>query len=245
MIVLDFETNTFTPKDVLEVAALKVSQKNGRFELIDTFHRFYYTKYEINHFAYEIHKLSMDVIRQKRIGVSYPELFEDDLEFINFCKNSKTLVAHNIRFELEILDGMVKFENHICTMNKNRHIVKALDKRNRIKNPKLNEVCRYYKIEFDPEKYHSALYDAEKTLEILNSMQLKRPEDLFEPKVYSSLDINDYVFDQTKLNSISCFLCQSKNIKQNKLKVIENQLYVIFYCESCATIFPIELSRIR
>ncbi len=32
------------------------------------------------------------------------------------------------------------------------------------------ETCRHYRIEFDEDQYHSAIYDVTKTLEILNKM---------------------------------------------------------------------------
>jgi len=57
-------------------------------------------------------------------------------------------------------------------MKENKQIVKALNKNGRIKNPKLDETCVYYGIDFDPEAYHSATYDVSKTFEILRKMNL-------------------------------------------------------------------------
>ena len=56
-------------------------------------------------------------------------------------------------------------------MKENKKIVKALNVRGNLKNPKLIETCLHYKITFDDEQYHSAIYDVTKTLEILNKMQ--------------------------------------------------------------------------
>ena len=55
-------------------------------------------------------------------------------------------------------------------MKENKAIVKAINTRGNIKNPKLIETCKYYNIEFDEEQYHNAIYDVTKTLEILNKM---------------------------------------------------------------------------
>ena len=99
--------------------------------------------------------------------------FEDDRDFIEFCKNAKTLVAHNISFELRHIGDLVLFENHFCTMKENKKIVKATNVRGNLKNPKLIETCVYYNINFDDEQYHSAIYDVTKTLEILNMMDSK------------------------------------------------------------------------
>lgn len=39
------------------------------------------------------------------------------------------------------------------------------------KNPKLNETCKFYQIDFDEDCYHSATYDVSKTYEILKAMK--------------------------------------------------------------------------
>jgi DNA polymerase-3 subunit epsilon len=80
------------------------------------------------------------------------------------------LVAHNISFELRHIGELLSFENHFCTMKENKKIVKAINTKGNIKNPKLIETCKYYHIEFDEEQYHNAIYDVTKTLEILNKM---------------------------------------------------------------------------
>ena len=100
--------------------------------------------------------------------------FQEDEDFVSFCKSSETLVAHNISFELRHIEYLTTFKNHFCTMKENKQIVKALNKNGRIKNPKLDETCMHYSIDFDPEAYHSATYDVSKTYEILKKMNIKR-----------------------------------------------------------------------
>jgi len=54
MIILDFETNSSNEHDVIEVAALKVELKNGKYILKDNFHRYYLSRYLVefkNHFC--------------------------------------------------------------------------------------------------------------------------------------------------------------------------------------------------
>lgn len=202
MIVLDFETNSTNPRDVLEVGAYKIIWDNNTYKILDTFHRYYFSKYEVNYFALDVHNLSPEKIEKLRGGVEYPKYFEDDKDFIDFCKGTKVLVAHNVSFELRYLDNIVNFENIFCTMKENKIIVNAKNKNGNIKNPKLVEACNHYKIEFDYSKYHSALYDAEKALEILNSM--------------NNLD-NDF-------NIISYTLKEQKKvILEEKQKIIEKQ----------------------
>ena len=173
MLILDFETNTQNPYDVIEVGAIKVELKNGKYKVIDTFHRYYYSKYEVNPRALEVHQLTPKKIKTLRANDDYSKYFEDDYEFIEFCDSCNTLVAHNITFELRFLGTLVSFNNHFCTMKENKYIVNALNIRGNIKPPKLIEVCEYYNIDFDTKQYHSAIYDVTKTLDILNSMDNK------------------------------------------------------------------------
>jgi len=173
MIILDFETNSANIHDVIEVAAFCVEQVNNEYKVLDTFHRYYFSQFEVNPHALAVHKLSPHKLERLRKSVTYEEYFEDDKDFVSFCKNSKTLVAHNISFELRHIGELLSFDNHFCTMKENKKIVKAINIRGNIKNPKLIETCKYYNIEFDDEQYHSAIYDVTKTLEILNKMQCK------------------------------------------------------------------------
>ena len=173
MIILDFETNSQNIGDVIEVAAVKIEKVDNKYKVLDTFHRYYLSRYPVNPYSYEVHKLTPELILEHRKDKTYSSYFKEDLEFIEFCNDSETLIAHNISFELRHLDKMVSFDNHFCTMKVNKHIVKALNKNGKIKNPKLDETCIHYGIEFDPKAYHSATYDVSKTFEILKCMEQK------------------------------------------------------------------------
>lgn len=170
MIILDFETNTHNEHDVIEAAAVKLAYKDEKWEVIETFHRYYFSRYPVNPYSYEVHKLSPELIMQIRDGAKYARYYNEDDEFLEFCAGASTLVAHNISFELRHLRNRVSFERHICTMKENKQCVQALNKQGKIKNPTLDEVCYYYGIEFDEDKHHSATYDVTKTFEILKKM---------------------------------------------------------------------------
>lgn len=170
MIILDFETNSANIHDVIEVAAFRVTYVEGVYAVIDTFHRYYFSPYEVNPHALAVHKLSPERIKRLRGDADYEEYFADDTEFIDFCRGTKTLVAHNITFELRHIGGLVRFDRHFCTMKENKPLVGAVNAKGNPKNPKLIETCRFYRISFDEEHYHSAIYDVTKTLEILNKM---------------------------------------------------------------------------
>ncbi len=174
MIILDFETNSSNEHDVIEVAAVKVELINDEYIIKDKFHRYYLSRFPVNPYSYEVHKLTPELILEHRNKqeVKYSSYFKEDLDFIEFCTGSTTLVAHNISFELRHLRGLVEFKKHFCTMKENKQIVKALNKNGNIKNPKLDETCLFYGIDFDSNAYHSATYDVSKTYEILKCMQL-------------------------------------------------------------------------
>ncbi len=171
MIILDFETNSTNIHDVIEAAAFRVKQVGNKYTIVSIFHRYYFSKYNLNTYALAIHKLSPERLEKLRTGVSYSEYFENDLDFVEFCNGAETLVAHNISFELRHIGDLVLFKNHFCTMKENKNIVKATNVAGDLKNPKLIETCAYYNIEFDDEQYHSAIYDVTKTLEVLNKMK--------------------------------------------------------------------------
>lgn len=170
MIILDFETNSANIHDVIEVAAFRVEKENGEYAVKDTFHRYYYSEYEVNPHALAVHKLTPERLVRLRGDADYEEHFEEDADFVDFCEGAKTLVAHNISFELRHLGELVSFDTHICTMKANKQIVKVFNAKGNVKNPKLIETCDFYGIDFDDEQYHSAIYDVTKTLDILNAM---------------------------------------------------------------------------
>ncbi|MDY3200844.1 MAG: 3'-5' exonuclease [Arcobacter sp.] len=169
MIILDFETNSSNIGDVIEIAAVKIDKE---FNILDKFHRYYLSRFPVNFYSYAVHRLTPDLILDYRKDKNYSSYFTEDEDFEEFCFGTQTLIAHNIKFELRHINNRVKFENHICTMNENKKIVNVFGKNGRIKNPKLDETCLYYGIEFDGEKYHSATYDVTKTYEILKRMNL-------------------------------------------------------------------------
>lgn len=169
MIILDFETNTSNIGDVIEIAAVKIDRD---FKILDKFHRYYLSRFPVNFYSYVVHRLTPELILDYRKDKSYSSYFSEDEDFEKFCYKSETLIAHNIKFELRHINNRVKFKNHICTMNENKKIVNVFGKNGRVKNPKLDETCLYYGIEFDGDKYHSATYDVTKTYEILKRMKI-------------------------------------------------------------------------
>lgn len=170
MIIIDFETNSSNIGDVIEVAAVHIDKD---FNILDKFHRYYLSRYPVNYYSYAVHRLTPELILDYRKDKDYCSYFTEDEDFEEFCSKGKTLIAHNINFELRHINRRVEFEKHICTMSGNKSIVNVYGKSGRLKNPKLDETCAYYGIEFDGDKYHSATYDVTKTYEILKRMNIK------------------------------------------------------------------------
>ncbi|WP_294965303.1 exonuclease domain-containing protein [Sulfurimonas sp.] len=112
MIILDFETNSANVHDVIEVAAFRVELSDNEYKIMDTFHRYYLSEYAVNPHALAVHKLSPERLERLRKDVDYEEYFEEDADFKEFCKDTKTLVAHNISFELRHIGNLVSFEKH-------------------------------------------------------------------------------------------------------------------------------------
>ncbi len=180
MVIIDFETNGSTIGDVVEVAVLKVElNAYGKYEVVDTFHRYYHSAYPVNQHTLAVHKLSPRIIEEFRNKSEEctPRHFVDDYEFDTFCMEAQNIVAHNLQFELRHIADRSSFSGHLCTMRDNMNIVRAVsEKTGKIKFPKLNETCAFYNIPFDSNSYHSAIFDVTMTLHILNAM----PQDILD-----------------------------------------------------------------
>ncbi len=269
LIILDFETNSQNAKDAIEVAAYKLVNDENAYKVIDTFHRYYFSKYDVNQMALSVHNLSPKIIAKLRKDEQYARYFEDDKEFVNFCTGSETLIAHNISFELRYIDNLVNFKYHFCTMKENRSIVQAQNIRGNIKNPKLTETLNYYNIQFDEIELHGALYDVSKTLDVLNCMNninnnfnivthtIKNKSKINEEKKRKEVIKKNHQLEKNLikkenggnrdkerekwLSNIECPNCASKNIhKKGKRK---RKLYWVqrYQCMDCRTIFQEEI----
>ena len=98
MIILDFETNTTNQYDVIEAAAVKIEIVNGDYIVKDKFHRYYLSRWDVNPYSFAVHKLTPELIlnHRNKSESKYVAYFQEDEDFVEFCKDSQTLVAHNI-----------------------------------------------------------------------------------------------------------------------------------------------------
>jgi DNA polymerase III epsilon subunit-like protein len=89
------------------------------------------------------------------------------LKLNNDAKQCKSIIGHNIAFDIRKLK--LYFEQYgllfhcpdftFDTMSKSKQFVLLKDKRGRLKNPKLLELCEYFNIKNKSELFHDAEYD--------------------------------------------------------------------------------------
>lgn len=175
VVVFDAETNGLDPErfSVLAIGAIRyqwddyeILKEVGRFE------RFYYPKEEYNKRAIEVNGLTAEVIAQRRGNVTYPEHFDDDKGFKDFCQGVRLFAGHNISFDAGFVPFVKRFRK-FDTMKSNTNIVCISNGNGGWKWPTLQETAQYYGVPFDELSTHGAMYDAEIAEKILVKMLQK------------------------------------------------------------------------
>lgn len=165
VIIFDTETNGLENCSVLSISAIKIDidLKLNSYKEIGRFNRFYFRNKneEINEDAIAINGLSDEEILKRRTNsnAKYSKYFIKDKDFVNFCKDTKHFVAHNISFDRKFIPFDLK--NQFCTKESNIDILKIPGKFGKYKWPRLNEAAKFYGIELDEEKWHGSEYDTE------------------------------------------------------------------------------------
>ena len=180
VIIFDTETNGLNDCSVLSISAIKidVDLKINSYKEVERFDRFYFRNEgeEINADAITINGLSDEEILKRRTdsNAKYSKYFEKDKEFLDFCKDTKHFVAHNIDFDSKFLSFELK--NKFCTQKSNINIVKKESgTEGKYKYPSLMETAEFYNIELDRSQWHGSEYDTYICKEIFMAM-LKNKE---------------------------------------------------------------------
>ena len=179
VIIFDTETNGLENCSVLSISAIKIDidLKSNSYKEIEKFNRFYFRNEgeEINTEAVAVNGLTDKEILRRRVesGIKYSEYFEKDKDFIDFCKDTRHFVAHNISFDRKFIP--FELEQQFCTKESNVEILKISGKNGKYKWPRLNEVAKYYGIELDENRWHGSAYDTEICKDIFVAM-LKNKE---------------------------------------------------------------------
>ena len=180
IIIFDTETNGLENCSVLSISAIKIDidLKLKFYKEIGKFNRFYFRNEgeEINADAIAINGLSDEEILKRRTDsdAKYSKYFEKDKDFMEFCKDTRHFVAHNIDFDSKFLP--FKLEHKFCTQKSNIDIVKKESgTKGKYKYPSLMETAEFYNIELDRSQWHGSEYDTYICKEIFMAM-LKNKE---------------------------------------------------------------------
>lgn len=169
-VVFDTETtglNTFHD-DIVEVAG-KIWKKDGSTksfnELIAV------NSHKLAGKAQEIHGIKAADIKKAR---QPNEVLKD---FVDFCAG-RALVAHNIKFDFDILNSNL-VRNSLTPYPNDDVACTLIYAREQMLPNKLDDLARHYKVETQSDKRHRALYDVEILIDLLNKiMKEHEPEDL-------------------------------------------------------------------
>lgn len=169
--VIDFETNGFFGSSVLSIS---IRKDNG-----ESINRYYYPLEDYNERAISVNGLTKEKITELRAGATYPKNFVQDTEIVEFFKDVKTLVAHNIEFDYSFLPEAVKeMDLEIyCTMKSQTHRFE--------KNMSLADTAADYGINFDESLAHGSDYDTLICERIYNSIENKIFTRDYLTKVYA------------------------------------------------------------
>lgn len=179
IIIFDFETNgVYTSNSVLSVSATLYNldcDKKMIFPL-ESYNRYYYCKEQESPQAILVNNLTRDNITKLREKTfhkcgTYPEYFDEDEGFKNFCKGITSYIGHNLKFDLGFVTW-IENPNVFDTMFSNTNIVKSSWNayRKEWKWPKLSETASFYGIRLLDESLHDSNYDIELTASIFEKM---------------------------------------------------------------------------
>lgn len=161
-IVFDTETNGMSNCSLLSISALKLVYdfEEKTLTKLEEFDRYYFKEEgePLNYYALRVHGLDDYTIRKKRSNCDYPPYFSLDVNsFINFSKDIKHFVAHNISFDEKFIPFTLPIK--YCTMIETVNLVKIKGKGSNYKWPKLSELANFYNVPFEEDKLHGSLYD--------------------------------------------------------------------------------------
>jgi len=159
--VLDIETTGFSPKRGDKIVEIAIVTTDLQGNIIDKYETLVNPNRDVS--ATHIHKITADMVKKA-------PYIEDVMEDIIYHLNNKTIVGHNIEFDLRFINHeLSKYLKKdiairgLCTLQLSRNIVPDLPAR------RLESICEYFDIK-EPAS-HSAIGDCESTLELFNILK--------------------------------------------------------------------------
>ena len=145
LIFFDTETTDLRPG---EIAQLSYIVTNEALEPVKA-RNFYFTVDKMAEGAQRVNGLSAELLLELSSGKKFVDYHQE----IHQDFSQRLLVAHNLRFDVTFLQSEflrcgINFSNSecLCTMNYFKGICRIPDSKGKVKNPKLEEVLRYFAI---------------------------------------------------------------------------------------------------
>lgn len=145
---LDTETNSFTPGQICQLTYVicdddRVKKSKNFFLMVD----------DMAESASNVHGFTIDKLKE----LSHSQRFKDIYEEVAADLYGTVFIAHNVNFDKKFVNAefmrLPEIEwqpsDYFCTMEYFKPIVKAVNSSGRLKNPKLEEVMNFLKINPD------------------------------------------------------------------------------------------------
>jgi len=169
-IVFDTETtglNTYHD-DIIEIAGV-IWHKDGILEKFEEF--IWVSPNKVMNEAQAIHGITPADIKDAR---KPDEVLND---FVKFC-GDRTLVAHNIKFDYDILNSNL-IKSGLKPYQNDETVCSLIYAREQMLPARLSELAGHYKVVVENESLHRAMYDVDVLIGILNKiMKENEPEDM-------------------------------------------------------------------
>ncbi len=169
-VLFDTETtglNTFHD-DIVEIAGM-IWQKNGEMKTFQELISVNMNK--MTEGAWKIHQIPREDIEKARPA---NEVLSDFMKFAD----SKALIAHNIRFDFDMLNSNL-IRNELQPYSNNQVACSLAYAKEQSMPGKLIDLAKHYQVNIKTGNLHRALYDVEVLMQVLNIMMKEHePADL-------------------------------------------------------------------
>jgi len=199
--IVDIETTGFSPKRGDKILEISIVTSDMDGQIIESYETLINPLREVS--ASHIHGITAEMVKNA-------PLIEDVIDEIIYHLNNKTIVGHNINFdlnfinyEIERLIGNQNSLNGICTLQLSKQIFPDLPVR------KLESLCEYFDIE--NQNSHSAYSDCVSTVKLFN---------ILKSQLITSIGINEFYSDYLNPISFQKEFCQ-KDISFKRSDAIE------------------------
>lgn len=163
-IYLDTETTGLAPGQIAQLSMI-IQEDNQKIRALNYFFTIDYITAE----AEQVCGRGIEFYREASKGLRFKDYHKEILEELK----GSTLIAHNIKFDENFISTefwrlgiMFTPAGKFDTMDHFRYIVNALGKTGRVKNPKLDEVIKYYGLDKNKiQIYANQLFNIDNTKE--------------------------------------------------------------------------------